>query len=336
MPRVAFQGASYEAGELSVLDCLTARGHAVPSACRAGVCQSCLMRAVRGAVPDKAQAGLTPTMTARGLFLACQCFPTEDLEVALADDAIERTDATVSGIDRLNDDIHAVHLRPSRPFAYRPGQFLRLFMDSRTSRNYSLASVPTLDDDLELHVRRFSGGLVSGWIFEQLKPGDTVTISEAFGDCFYVPGKPDQNILLLGTGCGLAPLYGIARDALNSQHRGKIRLYHGARDSRGLYFTERLRQIEAAHPNFRYRPCISGEASADGYWAGTPLELALTDNPDLTGWRVYLCGNPQMVDAARIETFLAGAASSEIFADPFLPTAAPPAFAVYVSPASSS
>ncbi len=320
MPRVVFQGTSYETGAQSVLDCLTARGHAVPSACRAGVCQSCLMRVVRGHIPDQAQTGLTPTMTTRGLFLACQCFPTGELEVALADDAIERIEATVSAIERLNDDIRAVYLRPSRPFAYRPGQFLRLFMDSQTSRNYSLASVPTLEDDLELHVRRFSGGLVSGWIFEQLRPGDTVTISEAFGDCFYVPGKPDQNILLLGTGCGLAPLYGIARDALNNGHRGTIHLYHGARESRGLYLAEPLRAMDALHPNFRYQPCVSGEAAAEGGRTGTPLDLALKDNPDLSGWRVYLCGNPQMVNAARVETFLAGAGSSEISADPFLPT----------------
>jgi len=57
-----------------------------------------------------------------------------------------------------------------------------------------------------------------------------------------------------------------------------------------------------------------------GLWTGTPLDLALGDHPDLTGWRVYLCGNPQMVNAAQVGTFLAGAASSEIFADPFLPT----------------
>ena len=325
MPRVVFQGSSYETDGQSVLDCLTTRGHAVPSACRAGVCQSCLMRAVRGTVPEKAQTGLTPTMVARNLFLACQCFPTQDLEVALADDVIERIEATVSAIERLNDEIRAVHLRPSRPFEYRSGQFLRLFKDARTSRNYSLASVPSLDDDLMLHVRRFSGGLVSGWIFEHLKPGDIVTISEAFGDCFYVQGRPDQNILLLGTGSGLAPLYGIARDALNSRHRGRIHLYHGTRDVSGLYLMEQLRQIDATHPNFRYRPCVSGGPSADGHWSATPLDLALKDNPDLTGWRVYLCGNPQMVNAARIETFLAGAASSEIFADPFLATGTPSA-----------
>jgi len=281
------------------------------------------MRVVRGEVPERAQNGLTPTMVARNLFLACQCFPTQDLEVALADDAIERIEASVSEIERLNDEICIVHIRPSGPFEYRAGQFVRLFMDARTSRNYSLASVPALDEDLMMHVRRVPGGRVSGWIFDHVKPGDTVTISEAFGDCFYVRGRVGQDMLLLGTGCGLAPLYGIARDALNSGHRGRIHLYHGSRDACGLYLGEQLGRLAAVHPNFLYRPCVS-EASADGYWAGTPLEVALAESPDLTGWRVYLCGNPQMVEAARMQTFLAGAGSTEIFADPFLPSGTAP------------
>ena len=320
MPRVVFQGSSYEAGGQSVLDCLTARGHAVPSACRAGVCQSCLMRAVRGLVPEPAQKGLTPAMVARKLFLACQCVPTQDLEVALADDVIERIEARVCAIESLNDEIRAVQVRPQGPFEYRAGQFVRLFMDARTSRNYSLASVPALDDALIMHVRRVPGGRVSGWIFEHLEIGDSVTISEAFGDCFYLPERPTQDILLLGTGCGLAPLYGIVRDALTHGHLGRIHLYHGSRDACGLYLNEPLRRLAAVHPNFRYRPCISEGPSADGYWAGTPLEVALEENPDLSGWRVYLCGNPQMVEAARMQTFLAGAGSSEILADPFLPS----------------
>ena len=252
------------------------------------------------------------------------CLPTQDLEVALADDVIERIEADVAAIEFMNNEIRAVHIRPLTPFEYRAGQFVRLFMDARTSRNYSLASVPSLDDDLMMHVRRVPGGQVSGWIFDQMKPGDTVTISEAFGDCFYVPGRPDQNLLLLGTGCGLAPLYGIVRDALNRGHRGRIHLCHGSRDVCGLYLVEVLDRLAAGHPNFRYRPCISEGPSAEGYWAGTPLQVALDESPDLSGWRVYLCGNPQMVEAARMQTFLAGAGSSEIFADPFLPSGIAP------------
>ena len=73
------------------------------------------MRAVRGTVPEKAQTGLTRTMRARNLFLACQCFPTQDLEVALADDVIERIEAKVSAIEFLNAEIRGVRLRPGRP-----------------------------------------------------------------------------------------------------------------------------------------------------------------------------------------------------------------------------
>jgi NAD(P)H-flavin reductase len=29
------------------------------------------------------------------------------------------------------------------------------------------------------------------------------------------------------------------------------------------------------------------------------------DHPDLSGWRVFLCGNPDMVNAAKRETYLA-------------------------------
>jgi NAD(P)H-flavin reductase len=49
------------------------------------------------------------------------------------------------------------------------------------------------------------------------------------------------------------------------------------------------------------------------------LDVALDDVPDLSGWRVYLCGNPAMVDAAKTKTFLAGASMQNIYADPFLP-----------------
>ena len=331
MPRVAFQGRSYEVGGQSLLDCLTARGHAIPNGCRAGICQACLMRVVRGAVPAKAQEGLPAAFVARGLFLACQCHPADgvaaddDLEVALADDAIERYEAQVRAIERLNEDTCALSLQAPGHFAYRAGQFLQLFLDERTARNYSLASVPELDQHLMLHVRRVPGGQVSGWIFEHLQTGDRVTISEARGNCFYVPGAPDQGILLIGTGSGLAPLYGIARDALHQAHRGPIRLYHGSRDSAGLYLGESLRLLAEAYPNFHYAPCVSEASSIDGCWTGTPLDLAIHDQPDLSGWRVYLCGNPQMVEAARLQTFLAGAASGQILADPFLPTGNAPA-----------
>lgn len=317
MPKVIYGGQSYDAGEASVLDCLTAQGVAVPSSCRSGVCQTCLMRAVSGEVPEKARAGLKPTLVAQNYLLACSCYPEQDIEVALPDASMGRLEARVTGIEYLNADILGIRLKPSRPFEYRAGQFINLFKDETTARCYSLASVPALDEELFLNVRKVPGGLVSGWVFSEIKAGDPIAISEASGDCFYVPGNADQNILLIATGSGLAPLYGIIRDALSNGHRGRLSLYHGSYDRNGFYLVEELEKLALNHANFSYVRCVSDSVAREGYAAGMVADVALAENPDLDGWRVFLCGNPDMVKSARQQAFFAGASLQEIFADPF-------------------
>lgn len=318
MPKIIFGGRSYDCGEMSVLDCLTAQGATIPSSCHSGVCQTCMMQAVNGIIPEISQVGLKQTLVEQNYFLACSCYPEEDLEVALPNKSTSKLKATVLSVEHLTIDIVGIKIRPPESFEYRAGQFINFYKDDDISRSYSLASVPTLDEDLFLHVRKVPGGLVSNWIFNNLKPGNEVIISAALGNCFYVPGNPNQNILLIGTGSGLAPLYGIARDALASQHKGKICLYHGSYNTSGLYLIDELRALEKANPNFNYIPCLSGEDPVDEFFSrGMVLDVALSDNTDLSGWKIFLCGNPDMVTSAKTKTFLAGASSRDIFADPF-------------------
>ena len=317
MPKIIYGGQSYESGEQSVLDCLTAQGVLIPSSCHSGLCQTCMMQVVSGSVPEKAKTGLKPTQIEQNYFLSCICHPLEDIEVVLPDASMGKLQARVTGVEYLNADILGIKLKPSQPFEYKAGQFINFFKDDFTARSYSLASVPAFEDELFINVRKVPNGLVSGWIFDNLKAGDTVTISEASGDCFYVPGKPEQNILLIGTGSGLAPLYGIIRDALRNGHQGKICLYHGSYNTEGFYLVEELRELAQTYSNFSYVPCVSAAEAPQGYATGMVLDVALNDNPDLSGWRIFLCGNPDMVKAAQQQTFFAGASMRDIFADPF-------------------
>lgn len=275
------------------------------------------MRSISGQVPAKAQIGLKPTLAAQNYFLACSCYPEGDIEVALPDTGLGKLSALVTDIAYLNADIIGIRLRPERPLEYKAGQFINLYKDEMTVRSYSLASVPAIDDELFLNVRKVPGGVVSGWIFDSLESGDKVTISEAAGDCFYVPGNEAQNILLIATGSGLAPLYGIVRDALLNGHSGKLSLYHGNCDASGFYLVDELNRLAQTHSNFSYTRCVSEGVAPDGYAPGMVLDVALADNPDLSGWRVFLCGNPNMVNAAKQQTFFAGASMRDIFADPF-------------------
>lgn len=319
MPKVKFGGQSYDCNGVSVLDCLTAQGIAIPSSCHSGLCQTCMMQAINGRVPGHAQKGLKPTYIEQGYFLACSCFPEEDLEIVLPKEVFAKITTTVTDVSLLAKDILGIKLQVPVSFKYRAGQFINLYKDENTSRSYSLASLPALNEDLFLNVRKVPGGIVSNWIYDTFNVGGQVTISAAIGDCFYVAGSPEQNILLIGTGSGLAPLYGIVRDALLNKHKGEIHLYHGNYDATGCYLVAELKLLEQQHHNFKYIPCVSdvdAQIPAGGA-KGMVLDVALSKDPDLSGWRIFLCGNPAMVSAAKTQTFLAGASMSEIFADPF-------------------
>ncbi len=318
MPTIRYQAHEYacEAGE-TVLECLERHGVSVPTSCRSGVCQTCLMRALEGEVPPEGQQGLKETMKVQGYFLACVTKPQGDLTVALAEEAGATVSAEVMEKTLLAPFVVRLRLRPQGAYSWRPGQFLNLHHDGLV-RSYSIASLPE-EGEVELHVARVPEGKVSGWIFDRLAVGDRVEISQPQGKMFYLPGQPETPLLMIATGTGLAPLYGILRDALKQGHRGEIWLYHGSRSPEGLYLREVLEALAAEHPNVHYRPCLSQGAPPAGVAAGRPNEVALADHPDLKGWRVFLCGNPAMVKDAQRQVFLAGANMGDILTDPFEP-----------------
>ena len=77
-------------------------------------------------------------------------------------------------------------------FDYRAGQYAMLWNTQQLGRCYSLASVPGVDQTLELHVGRVAGGRMSNWLFEELKAGDELQLQTASGNCFYVAEDLEQ------------------------------------------------------------------------------------------------------------------------------------------------
>jgi CDP-4-dehydro-6-deoxyglucose reductase len=94
-----------------------------------------------------------------------------------------------------------------------------------------------------------------------------------------------------------------------------MHIYWGARDRKGLYLPELPEQWAAAHAHIRYVPVLSDEAW-DGR-CGFVHKAVLEDHPDLSGFQVYACGAPAMIDAARTEYAAAGLPAEEFFADSF-------------------
>lgn len=327
MTSITWEGRALPCAEgETVLDRLLRAGAEVRSSCRTGACQTCMLRAERGQPPAASQRGLKETWRAQGYFLACQAVPAEDLVVAPPDALLPHVAAVARRIERHAPDVARVFLEPEAPLAYRAGQFLHVGRDDGLTRPYSLASVPGEDALLELHVRRVPGGAMSGFLCEALRPGDRLSVRGPAGDCFYVEGRPEQPLLLAGTGTGLAPLLGIARDALALGHRGPILLHHGAVRRPGLYADAELRALAERHPALRYVPCVlEDDGAAPPVTAGSIDALVLAAAREHKGCRVFLCGPPERVHALRKAVFLAGVSFRDILADAFVMAPPPPA-----------
>lgn len=317
MAKVEYAGVSCELKESeSALDGLLRAGAAVPHSCKAGICGSCLLRAENPeALPARSQAGLKDSWRANGYFLACVCYPERDLAAGpLGADA--RVAARIVSIACLSENVVRVQLIPEAPFAYRPGQYITLFRGAGSgeivSRSYSLASLEA-EGTLDLHVRVLPNGRMSQWLAIEARPGDEVQIQGPSGECFYVGGQSAQPLILAGTGTGLAPLYGIAREALRQEHTGPIHLFHGALDEAGLYLQPELEGLAAAHGNFTY---TSTTRANDG-----PIDQFILGRfPKPAGSRAFLCGDAAIVQSLKKKLYLAGVPLRDIHADAFLPS----------------
>ncbi len=111
-------------------------------------------------------------------------------------------------------------------------------------RLYSVADVPERGPDgrprIKICVRRcsyvdeYSGeeyaGVASNYLCD-LKPGDGFEITGPFGIPFEVPEEPDANLILIGSGTGIAPFRALVKHIHQDvpDWSGRIWLFHGAR-----------------------------------------------------------------------------------------------------------
>jgi len=299
----------------TVLEALLRGGIDAPNSCRSGQCQTCLHRAIDGTPPPESQVGLTDAQKALGFFLPCVCEIESPLTIAPPDDAGAHVDAMVRSLEPLSHDIVRLRIEADN-FAYRPGQFLELIAAKDLKRHYSLASHPEEDPFLELHIRLHRDGRMSQHVMQELAPGHRLHVAGPSGTCFYEGVDPDQPLVLIGAGTGLAPLYGVLRDALARDHRGPIRLYHGARDSRGLYLRDELEALAGARDNIAYRPCALDPDAPHG---GDVSAVALESEDSLADSAFFLCGGENLVKRMKRELFMRGASLKSIRSDVFTP-----------------
>ena len=142
----------------TVLDALLREDVNIAYACKKGSCHSCLARSLDAKPPSAAQAGLKSTQKQLNHFLACQCYPDQDMTIRLP----KQSEMFVEGLITVNEPLNrnTLLLRLTVPDDYRfnAGQFVNLQRPDGLTRSYSIANVPGHSSTLEFHIRRLPGG----------------------------------------------------------------------------------------------------------------------------------------------------------------------------------
>jgi CDP-4-dehydro-6-deoxyglucose reductase len=213
-----------------------------------------------------------------------------------------------------------IKLPANERLQYLAGQYIDFQLKGGKSRSYSLANPPHDDALLELHIRHVPGGLFSDQVFSTLKERDILRLKGPLGS-FFIRDDSDKPIIFIAGGTGFAPIKGMLEHAFSEHTDRELVLYWGVRSLKDLYMAELPQQWLAEHPNFSFIPVLSRPEPGDRWQGriGFVHEAVLADFADLSGYQVYACGAPVMVDSAR-DSFVKTRKlpEDEFFADAFV------------------
>ena len=317
----------------SVLDAALAAGIVLPYSCRSGACSTCKAKVLSGSV----EAGASPAQILSadeieaGFTLLCQARPTSDLviesrELRLASDIqIRKIPSRVTTIQRPTTDVALLTLQlpATETFRFHAGQYIEVILKDGKRRSYSMANPPHSASALELHIRHLSGGLFTDHVFgagaTTMKEREILRLEGPFGS-FFLREDSQLPIVMLASGTGFAPIKSIVEHMVQQNIHRPVTLYWGGRRPGDLYMNELVEQWAKTIPDFTYIPVISDALPEDGWSGRTGFvhRAVMQDFPNLSGYQVYACGAPIVVDSARRE-FVAACKLPEdaFFADSF-------------------
>jgi CDP-4-dehydro-6-deoxyglucose reductase len=213
----------------------------------------------------------------------------------------------------------SLQLPATERMQFKAGQYIEFMLKDGKRRSYSLANAPHHNDLTSLHIRHMPGGLFTDHVFGAMKERDILRLEGPLGT-FFLREDSDKPMVLLASGTGFAPIKAIVEHAAHVKTTRAITLYWGGRRPQDLYMHALCEEWARTLPNFRYIPAVS-DALLEDSWQGRSgfvHRAVMEDLPDLSGYQVYACGAPIMVDSARHDfVSTCKLPEEEFFADSF-------------------
>ena len=308
------------------------QGIGLPYGCKDGACGSCKCKKISGTVShgEHQAKALSAEEEANGFVLTCCATAHSDVVLESRQVAqegafpIKKMPVRVISLEKKSADVMLVKLQlPANDvMKFHAGQYIDFLLRDGDRRSYSMGNAPhTLVEGapaIELHIRHMPGGKFTDHVFGAMKEKEIQRIEGPQGS-FYLREDSDKPLVFLASGTGFAPLKAILEHMQHKAITRPVRLYWGGRRPADLYLNDWVQAQLALMPHLQFIPVIS-DALPEDAWTGRTgfVHLAvLQDTPDLSGYQVYACGAPIVVDSARAAYTAAGLPADEFYADSF-------------------
>ena len=240
---------------------------------------------------------------------------------------------TVANIHRETHDVKTfrfVHPEGDVPFIHLPGQYMNLALsiDGQTvRRSYTIASSPTQRGHVELTIKRNPEGLVSRFMHDQVKVGDTIRIGAPAGKFFFHDPKA-KGVVLIAGGVGITPLMSILRNLTDHSWNEPIYFINALRSYEDRIYADELTRLANRFENLiilnyysqsKLSPALSNPSkrwqNKSGYITAADLNALV---PNLKELPIFLCGPAPMMQAVRNAIVSLGIPNEQISTEEFV------------------
>lgn len=220
----------------TVADAAYRQGINVPLDCRDGACGACKCFAESGRYDlgeGYIEDALSEAEAEQGYVLTCQMRAESDcvIRVPAASDICKTQQANyqaaISNVRQLSESTIALSIKGESlsQLAFLPGQYVNLQVPgSDETRAYSFSSLQK-DGEVSFLIRNVPGGLMSSFLTNLAKAGDSVNLAGPLG-AFYLR-EIKRPLLLLAGGTGLAPFTAMLEKIAEQGSEHPLHLIYG-------------------------------------------------------------------------------------------------------------
>ena len=182
---------------------------------------------------------------------------------------------------------------------FSAGQYLSVAVEINGKyycRPYSIASSPrdALNGTYRITVKRVQGGIVSGYILDNWKPGTVAVASAPLGDFTYEPLRDAKTVVGIAGGSGITPFRSFAKAICQGDEDFHLVLLYGSRTMADAVFSDEFAEMAKSCDKIKLINVLSEEKVRGKENGFITAKLIKKYAPKDEDYSLFLCGPQAM------------------------------------------